>query len=175
MFKSQCQKRIEIEFLEYQIKVETRRTFRSQQNQQHNAGFRPNPQRNNNSNTKNKIALMILSFFLCTRSSNPNDLLLLLFSSAKESLLQLPYENGWPTRKEIVRIFRALVATSQVIVGKGTHAGPGLGEAAKQPNVHKHDTIYARIKPLLSCPYFNSWTNQISRWREFWESDPLGL
>jgi len=36
-----------------------------------------------------------------------------------------------------------------VIVGKGTHAGPGLGESAKQPNVHKHDTIYARIKPFF--------------------------
>jgi hypothetical protein len=39
--------------------------------------------------------------------------------------------------------------TSQVIVGKGTHAGPGLGEGANQPNVHKHDTIYARIKPFF--------------------------
>jgi hypothetical protein len=87
------------------------------------------------------------SFFLCTRSSNPNDLL--LFSSAKEGLLQLPHENGWPTRKQIVRVFRAIVATSQVIVGKGTHAGPGLGEGAEQPNVHEHDTIYARIKPFI--------------------------
>ncbi len=64
-------------------------------------------------------------------------------------LLQLPHENGWPTRKQIVRIFRAIVALRQVIVGKGTHAGPGLGEGANQPNVHKHETIYARIKPFF--------------------------
>jgi hypothetical protein len=39
--------------------------------------------------------------------------------------------------------------TSQVTVGKGTHAGPVLGEGEKQPNVDKHDTIYARIKPFF--------------------------
>jgi len=45
--------------------------------------------------------------------------------------------------------------------------GPGIGRKRKtterpqaRHNLRTHQT-------LLSCPYFNSWTNQIVRWREF--------
>lgn len=121
--------------------------------------FRPNPQRNsnNNSNTIQEQNRFDDSFF----AQEVQIQMISSSSPATTSRERMAHEETDCPH------FPSDCCTSASDCRERDTRGPGIGRRRKsterpqaRDNLRTHQT-------LLSCPYFNSWTNQIAQWREF--------